>query len=72
MKIYHNEIKDLDDRLPDEFFVKFSNFNKNFTNKFARIKKDNYYPIGSNDIYTLDTNGNTVKHIITEDEVYNI
>ena len=57
------------DNLPNEFHIRFSNFGKNFTYKFAQIKKDSSHPIGSNDVYTINNHGQPSKHIFQEEEV---
>jgi hypothetical protein len=69
LKIYHEDSKDLDDNLPNKFYIRFSNFGKNFTYKFAQIKKDSAHPIGSNHVYTINSNREPRRHIFQEEEV---
>jgi len=69
LKIYHEDSKDLGDNLPNKFYIRFSNFGKNFTYKFAQIKKDSAHPIGSNHVYTINSNREPRRHIFQEEEV---
>ena len=58
--------------IPSQFSVKFTSFSKNFTVDFVRMKRDNQYPIASNDIYVLDKNRNPTKYQLEDDEVSDI
>ena len=69
LKIYHEDSRDLGDNLPNEFYIRFSNFGKNFTYRFAQIKKDSAHPIGSNHVYTTNKQGQPKRHIFQEEEV---
>jgi hypothetical protein len=55
--------------IPNQFSVQFTSFSKNFTVDFVQMKKDNLYPIASNDIYVLDKKRNPIKYKLEDDEV---
>ena len=56
---------------PFEFYVEFTQFNKDFSIKFSQMApQDNMYPIQSSDIFVIDElTGNPVKFELHNVEV---
>ena len=61
--------KYLNDNPPDNFYIEFDSFGKNFTCKFVQINKDSAHPIDSDQVYTINNNGEARRHVFQEEQV---
>ena len=62
---------DFKNEFPNEFFIEFNKFDRNFSIKYVKVHRfNNAHPIKSDDIYVIDQiTGQPVKYDLNDEEV---